>query len=113
MHALSGTIEGNDDGQTHRHFSGSHGDHEKHHHLAVVVRQAIDGVEAGEGDEAQVGGAQHQLQTHEDDDDVAAQYYASQPDGKQQAGDEEVIVEGAHVLIGFFLGEDNHTYRGD
>ena len=98
MDGLARTVEGDDDGQADGDFCSGDGDDKEDEHLAAVVGQAIHRIEAGKGDECQVGGAEHQLQAHEDDNDVPAEHHTGQADGKQETGDEKVVVQGGHNL---------------
>ena len=97
MNRLASAIEGDNDGETNRNLGCCDGDHEEHQHLPVIVRQAVRShVEARESHQGKVGCGEHQLQAHENYDDVPAENHARQADGKQQAGDEEVVVKAGH-----------------
>ncbi len=89
---LSGAVERDDDRKTDRNFRCGNGDDEEYQHLAVIVWEAIDRVETGEGDQGEVCRAEHQFKAHEHDDDVAAEHHTGKADGEEQSGDEKVIV---------------------
>src|SRR5271154_7007215 len=91
---LPGAVEGDDDREADRHLSRGDGDDEENEDLRVVVGQAIDKVEAREGDEGEVGRIQHQLEAHEDDDDIPAQHDPPEADGEEQAAHEKVMIQG-------------------
>jgi hypothetical protein len=80
---LLGAEESHDDGKTHSHLSGGHGDGEEHERLSSVVWQAVHEMEAGKADQREVRGAEHQFKTHEHNDDVATHHHAGETDGEQ------------------------------
>src|SRR5882757_473851 len=82
----SGPEDGHDDGQTHHHFGGSDHHHEERDDLPVEVA-----VTAGERDEGQVRGIEHQLDAHEHDDRVAPDQHPCRTDGEQQRAEVQVI----------------------
>ncbi len=97
MDGLSGAVEGYDDREADCDFRSGYGDDEENEHLTVVVRQAVRGrVKTRKGNECEVCGAKHELETHEDDDDVPTHDHTCEADGEEEAGDEEVVVESSH-----------------
>ena len=68
VHGLTSAVESDDDGEADSDFGGSHRDDEEDEDLSVVVGKAVGAdIESGKRDEREICGAQHELQTHEDD----------------------------------------------
>src|SRR4029077_10183829 len=83
----AGAEDGHDDRESDHHLT--RGDHHgvERHHLAVQMT-----VHAGERDEREVRGVEHQLDAHEHDNGVAAQQHSGRADREQQRRQVEVVV---------------------
>src|SRR6478735_8623724 len=77
----TGAEDGHDDRQPDHDLRGGDHHHEEGGHLAVEVA-----VDAGEGDQREVRGVQHQLDAHEHHDRVAAGEHADAADREQDRG---------------------------
>src|SRR5690348_9502639 len=84
-------VERDDQGEAHGDFRGGVSHHQEGDGVA-----AHGAAVAGQGDEVQVGGVEHELDAHEDHQRVAADEHARDADGEQQEGDEEDRVRGSH-----------------
>src|SRR5258708_39861087 len=80
--------ESDDDGESHSHFRGSHGDDEKHKHVAIH-----DAVITRECDETEGGGVEHQLETHVDHEGVLTQEDSEESKSEQQPADDEIVIK--------------------
>jgi len=115
---LPRSVERHNDGESHGDFGRSNRDDEKYQHLSVVIRKTVcTDVEAGEGDERQIGGIEHQLKAHENGDNVATQQNASKADGKQQPACEQIMIESQRShkgrgLLEFTTGENDDPNGG-
>ena len=99
MRGLPQAVEGDDDGEADGHLGGGDGDDEKDEDLGVVVGESEGGdAVAGEGDEGEIGGVEHQLKAHENDEEIAAQKDTGETDREKKAADEKIIAEGGHGL---------------
>jgi hypothetical protein len=95
---LPGAIQGDDDGEADRDFSGGDGDNEEDKNLGVVVGQSGSEMESGKGNERKVGGVQHQFERHENDDDVAPEENAGEPNGEKHPADNQIMAKCYHVM---------------
>src|SRR5690606_30691073 len=87
---VAGTEQGHDDRQPHHDLRGGDDHREERDDLAVEVA-----VHAGEGDEREVAGVEHQLDAHEHHDRVAPDQHTSGADGEQQRRQVQVV-DGIH-----------------
>ena len=74
-------------------------------------------MEAGEGDERQIGGIEHQFKAHENCDNVAAQQNPSKANGKQEPACEQIVIERQRIhngrrLLEFTTGEHDDPNGG-
>ena len=100
MHGLTGTEERDDDGQTYGHFSRSDRYDEKYECLGIVSGKSLcRQVKAGEGDQGEVGGIQHEFEPHEDDEQVAPEQYSGQPQSEEEPTRQKIIRQGRHHKI--------------
>src|SRR3954451_13926201 len=84
----TGAEDGHDDGQSDDHLGGRDDHDEQRDHLAVQAA-----VDAGEGDEGEVGRVEHQLDAHEHDDRVATQQDRGRADGEEDRREVDVVDE--------------------
>src|SRR5690606_18751776 len=77
--------DGHDDGEADHDLCSRHDENEQHDGLAVEVAQ-----DAGEGDEAEAHGIEHQLDAHEHDERVAPHEQTDAADGEEQRRQHEV-----------------------
>src|SRR5659263_152597 len=84
----AGSVNGHDDREPHHDFGGGDDHDEERHDLTVQVA-----VHAGEGDQAEVGGVEHQFHAHEGDDRVAPDEHGGAADREQDHGEHQVVGE--------------------
>ena len=77
--------DGHDDAEADHHFGGGDDHHEEHGGLAADVAEL-----AGQRDEREVHGVEHQLDAHEHHQRVAAHHHADDADGEQHRGQQQV-----------------------
>src|ERR1019366_5736772 len=87
-------VDRDHEGHAHRGLGGRHGDREEDEDDARGRRGG--GAEAPERDEVQVRGVEHELEPQEDDDGVAARQGAREPDGEEQAREDQAQLQRAH-----------------
>ena len=77
--------DGDDDAEAHHHLGRGHHQDEEHQHLPADVVQG-----AGERDEGEVGGVEHELDAHEHDQHVSAHQHAEGADGEEHGSERQV-----------------------
>src|SRR5207245_2979219 len=87
--------DGDDDGEAHRGLRGGGGDHEEHRRVArekAAHRRVGHQWEAGDREEGQIHGIEHQLDAHEDDDRVSPQHDAGGAEREQHRRQHEIML---------------------
>src|SRR5690606_26810889 len=92
---LTAPHDGHDDPQSDHDLGRGDDEDEEDDRLAADVVEA-----AGEGDEAEVDGVEHQLDAHEHDQQVAADHQTGRPDREEHGGQHQVPGLGEHQLEG-------------
>jgi hypothetical protein len=80
--------ERHDESEADGYFGGCDRDDEENEHLAVEVI-----IEAGESDEREVGGVEHELEGHVDNEEVFAEDDAQQSQGEQEDTNDDIMFE--------------------
>src|SRR5688572_6863444 len=87
-------VDGDDEREPDRSFSGGDADGEDGEHDSAECLGS--GTITPEGDKVQVGRVEHKLDSDENEDRIATCQRASEADGKQKGGEQQIAVERVH-----------------